>query len=130
MSNTEATLRDMAKMTMLTNRISEIQEKNLKMFPLAFFEGVSSATCQYDFSNKAMVDIEEDKEKLTLNYKFKDVETKHFLVSYRLHIKEDVLNPHLDKRFTALENAVRTLFWKQVRVEVFFNDNKVFESAQ
>lgn len=129
MSNAEATIREMAKLTMLSNKISEVQEKNLKMFPFAFFEGLRSATIFYDFSSNAVVDTEENATDLTLNYKFKKSDTAHFVANYHLNINEQVSNPHLEKRFVALENAVRTLFWKQVRVEIYFNNKKVFESS-
>lgn len=129
------TLRDMARLSLLSNRISAVQEKNLKAFPKVFFDGVSIGTIDYDFSHAALVDTEEDKSKLkeqdpslALKYKFNKVNTKHFRVSYHLKVDDSANGTHMDKRFNALERAVRTLFYSDVKVEVFFNDKKVFES--
>lgn len=129
------TLRDMARLSLLSNRISAVQEKNLRAFPMVFFDGVSTGTIDYDFSHAALVDTEEDKSKLkeqdpslALKYKFNKVNTKHFRVSYHLKVDDSANGTHMDKRFDALERAVRTLFYSDVKVEVFFNDKKVFES--
>src|SRR6185312_6928996 len=88
-------VREMAKLSLLSNKINEIQEKNLKMYALAFFEGVISARIDYDFSNIALVDTEEDKKSLSLNYKFKNADTSHFRVSYFLNIDLSKENPML-----------------------------------
>jgi len=123
-------LKAMAKLSMLSNKISSVQEKNLKAFPKVFFDGVSVGTIDYDFSHAALVDSNEDKKKLEVQYKFNKVDTSHFRVSYHLTVDETVQQTFLQKRFQAIENAVRTLFYSDVKVEVFFNDKKVFESKQ
>lgn len=128
MVDVQKTIRDMARLSLLSNKINEIQEKNLKIYGFAFFYGVSEAKIDYDFSNKALVDTEEDKKNFELKYKLGELDTSHFRISYYLTIDEKTENSHLDKRFSALEQAVRHLFWKGIRVEVFFNDKKVFES--
>lgn len=115
----------MAKLSMLTDRISEVQAKNLKMYPFVFFEGVLSAAIQYDLSNNLGVDTETKDE--DLKYNLSAPQTNHLKVSYYLKIEEQ-LNHSLDRRFQAIEEAVRTIFWKQVKVEVFFNDKKMYES--
>lgn len=130
---TEAQIREMAKLSLASNRISEVQEKNLKMYPLIFFNGVQKAEIDYDFTNNQTVETEEDRKNLEIKYKFNKLDTKHFRVSYYL-TAEDTLtgftahNEHMDKRFKALEDSVRNLFWKETKVEVFINGSKEYES--
>ena len=138
MDNARQMIRDMAKLSLMTNRINEIQEKNLKIYAFAFFEGVREAKIDYDFSSVPLIETEEDKKKLleekdedaalALKYKMGKVDTKHFRVSYYLKVDEKAPQLRLDKRFNTIEQAVRTLFWNEVKVEVFFNDIKVYES--
>lgn len=116
MSNqiTEAEIREMAKLTLLSNRINEIQEKNLKMFPMVFFNGVKSINIEYDLSN---VKTDEDRAPLHANY-----------VTYKLTLDETQDNGKLDMRFAYLEHAVRSWFWNDLTVTVYFNDRRVCES--
>ncbi len=97
----------MAKLSLVFNKINDIQAKNLQMFPLIFFEGVKSAIIEYDFSNDFNLSNEEKMNK--------------FIISYDITMDEDVENTFLQKRFEALESSVRGLFWKQIKVEIFFN---------
>lgn len=114
--NTEEAIREMAKLTMLSNKINEIQEKNLKMFPLVFFNGVSKVVVNYDLSvNRTPND---------------EAPTVNSYVSYDLTIDESQDNSKLDHRFKHLENSVHNLFWNSVRVKVLFNDRVVFESKK
>lgn len=121
-------IRDMAKLSLLTNKINEIQEKNLKVYGFIFFEGVREAKIDYDFSHKALVDTEEDSKKVEISYKFNKVDTSHFRISYNLTIDDQVVQSHIEKRFDGITKAVRALFWKDVKVQVAFNDKLVFES--
>lgn len=121
------TIRDHAKLSLLTDRVSEIQVKNLKMWPFVFFEAVSKATIDFDLSNDMAVDIKEDRVNMEPKYLLNENTAKNLRVSYHLTLDER-LNGHLDKRFKAIEDSVRTVFWKQVKVEVYFNEKKVFES--
>lgn len=116
MSNqiTEAEIREMAKLTLLSNRINEIQEKNLKMFPMVFFNGVKSISIEYDLSN---VKTDEDRAPLHANY-----------VTYKLTLDETQDNGKLDMRFAYLEHAVRSWFWNDLTVTVYFNERRVCES--
>lgn len=115
-NNTEETIREMAKLTMLSNKINEIQEKNLKMFPLVFFNGVSKVVIDYDLSvNKTAND---------------EAPTADSHVTYKLIIDENQDNSRLDFRLGHLENSVRNLFWNSVKVKVLFNDRVVFESTK
>lgn len=120
----------MAKLSVLTDRISEVHEKNLKMYPFVFFNGVSKAEISYDLSNNLGVSdkLEKDKDKnYQLDYKLEAPETKHLRVSYHLTLDER-LNGNLDKRFKAIEDSIRNLFWKQVSVEIFFNSELKYKS--
>lgn len=115
----------MAKLTMLSNRISEIQEKNLKMYPFVFFEAVSGVIVNYDLSNS--LDMESETNKGEIKYGFNEPKDSHLRVSYYLKL-DTKLNANEEKRFMAIENAVRSLFWKQVKVEVYFNEKLVYKS--
>ena len=105
-------IRDMAKLSVLSNRINEIQEKNLKMYPFVFFNDVKSVKIEYDLSR---TDREENK----------NPQDHH--ITYQLELNEDS-NSQLDKRFFAIEEATRVLFWKDLKVRVFFNGKKAYES--
>lgn len=119
-------VRDQAKLSLLTDKISSMQEKNLKMYPFVFFEDVTSAEIHYDLSNDLAIDTEvKDKE---LKYKFGEARMKHLKVIYKLNLDER-LNNYLDKRFQAIESSVRNLFWKEVAVEVYFNGKQVYKSV-
>jgi len=124
---TEQQIREMAKLSLASNRISEVQEKNLKMYPLIFFDGVKKAEIDYDFTNNQTVETEEDRKNLEIKYKFNKLDTKHFRVSYYLTVDESP-NEMIEKRFKALEDSVRNLFWKETKVEVFINGSKKYES--
>jgi hypothetical protein len=128
----EAEIREMAKLSLLSNRINPIQEKNLKLFPLVFFNDVKSATVEYDFHHNRPIDFELNKEAMEIQYKFNDLERTHFKVTYRVEFGEDGLfsNPNITARYDALEAAVRGLFWKNTTVVVYFGDNKAFESVK
>lgn len=130
---TEQQIREMAKLSLASNRISEVQEKNLKMYPLIFFDSVKKAEIDYDFTNNQTVETEEDRKNLEIKYKFNKLDTKHFRVSYYLTVEDTLTgftaqNEHMDKRFKALEDSVRNLFWKETKVEVFINGVKQYES--
>jgi hypothetical protein len=118
-------IKEMAKLTMVSGRINSIQEKNLKMYPFVFFDGIKNAKIDYDFSNAAMIESKEDKKAIEIAYKIKKPETCNMYVAYHLELESDK-NDHLEKRFKALENAIHTLFWKEVKIKVYFNDKIVF----
>lgn len=135
---TEIEIRDMAKLSLISNKISDVQEKNLKMYPFVFFNGVKAVKIDYDLSNNQLVDTEETrntkedvekgKEKLEIKFKFNQAQTNHLRVSYYLLIDSNTENDHADKRYKAIENSVRNLFWKETRVEVYINDKLMYES--
>jgi hypothetical protein len=107
------------------------------MYPLIFFNGVSEAQISYDFTvTKPMVgteadahiDKETEEVKMDIKYTF-ERPTQASFVEYNIAMDTTVINENLDKRFLALETAIRNLFWKEVRVRVLFNDKKVYEST-
>jgi hypothetical protein len=112
---TQELLKDMAQLTALSGRISDVQAKNLQYFPLVFFDHVSEVKIDYDLSPIKTMD---------------DSPTfSNSLVSYYLTM-ENPQDDNLEKRFKALETSVRTLFWSDVKIEVFFNDIIVYKSLK
>jgi hypothetical protein len=111
---TQELLSEMARLTALSGRISDIQIKNLQTFPLIFFNGIKEIKIDYDLAPVKTMD---------------DSPTfSNSRVSYYLALTEDN-NEGLDRRFFALEESVRTLFWKDVTLEVYFNDKIKYKSA-
>lgn len=108
----------MAKATILTGKINPVQRKNLEMYPFVFFNGVSTASIDYDLSSRA--NGESDFSKVVANS----------YVKYRLSVKNNEENSNMEKRFQAIENAVRYLFWKDVKVQILINDKTVYESQK
>lgn len=121
-------VREMAKLSIYSNKISEIQEKNLKMYPFVFFDGVKSVRIDYDFSNHVTWETEENSKTENIAYQANEIDTSHFRVSYFLTIDETYENISIDKRFDAIEASVRNLFWKDVKIQVYLNDTLKFES--
>jgi len=116
-------LSEMARLTALSNRISEVQIKNLQMFPLVFFDGVTECKIDYDLGHKADV-LEDPEGKIVIN-----APVRNNYIAYYLVIDKSK-QADLDKRYQALEQAVRTLFWNDVAVEVYFNGNIKYKSRK
>lgn len=127
-SSTEDQVREMAKLTLLTNKLNPIQEKNLKLYPLVFFNGIKSAKMDFDLSNDQMVESIENRKDIELTYQFNKAETRHLRVSYHLEIDEAADNSSLDKRFQAIEKSVRNLLFTEIKVQVFINGSLKYES--
>ena len=94
-------IKDLNKLILLSDKISEVHIKNLKSFPYYFFNGLQEAEVPYNISIK-------DK-----NSSF---------VHYYLTLSEE--NDNLNKRFEALQGAVKALFWKEVEVKLYLNDKE------
>ena len=120
------TIKKMAQFSISTNKINEIQQKNLQMYPFVFFNGVKSAKIEYDLTNHSSVDYDTDPKTLDIKYKFNKPKTDNIKIVYRLEIDLNEPNDHLDKRFEALEKSIETLLWKNIPLEVLFNDKKVY----
>lgn len=120
------TLKKMAQFSISTNKINNIQEKNLQYFPFVFFNGVKSARIEYDLINHSSVDYDTDPKTFEITYRFNKPKTDNFKIIYDLDMEPWAVNDHLEKRFDALEKAIATLLWKGIPIEVRFNDKKVY----
>jgi hypothetical protein len=98
-------VKDMAYLTMLSNRLNPIQEKNMKMYPHVFFDGVKSAVITYDLECRP--DSSEPK--------------RDTWVKYEIAIDPKTKIDHREKRILALQQAIQTLFWSDVRVDVILS---------
>lgn len=101
MSDTAAEIKEMARLTMLSNRLNPIQERNLKMYPLVFFEGVIKATMEFDLSCRP-----------------DSMDTTETYVKYHVLIDDNQQITDREYRIKSLRDAVRTLFWSNLKVEV------------
>ena len=121
----EEMVREMAKLSVLTDKISDVQAKNLKMFPFVFFESVTKAEIEYNLSNDdTFVNDDENND-----IKVSKIKTKHMKVSYFLTLDEKLNRAHeLGYRFRSIEASVRNMFWKQIKVEVYFNGKLAYKS--
>lgn len=127
MSNTKDTIKQMAKFAISTNKISEIQVRNLQTWPFVFFNGVKSVSIDYDLTTNNAVSYETNKDN-DVNYKFAKPSTDHFHISYDLEIDETQDNSHIEKRFEALEKSIQTLFWSGIPLSISFNSRNVYKS--
>jgi len=108
LSDQQPSLQDLTKLVLFSGRLSEIHIKNLQAFPFIFFnDHASDPKLDYDIQTT-------DK-------------TKPTSFSYDLNLNL-ATNDHLDKRYKALEDAVRALFWKEVVLEIKINGKGVFKS--
>lgn len=128
-------IREMAHLSIINGKINPVQEKNLKMYPFVFFNGVTAAQIEYDLTGKNRIEVEEDinldtlKDDKAIKYNFKRPSTDHFKVIYSLEINEQD-NDQLEKRFDAISKAVKTLLWNNILVEVKFNNKTVYSSKK
>lgn len=105
-SKAQATVQEMAKLTMMSGRINEIQEKNIKLYPFVVFDGIKSVSIDYDLDAQS--------------------ETKR--VDYSIVMSGEVpTGDDLFYRSNTLEGMVRTLFWKDLLVSIKINDILIYE---
>jgi hypothetical protein len=108
-------LQEMASLTALSGRISDLQAHNLKIWPLVYFEGVTEIKVDYDLKpEKSMSD---------------EPTFSNSRISYYLTIDESK-NTDLEKRYMALEKSVRSLFWSDVVLEIYFNNKITYKSTK
>lgn len=120
------TLKKMAQFSISTNKINDIQQRNLQYFPFVFFNGVKTARIEYDLINHSSVDYDTDPKTLEIVYKFNKPKTDNFKIVYDLEMEPWAVNEQLDKRFDALEKSIATLLWKGIPIEVHFNGKKAY----
>ena len=124
MSEVDDQVRAMAKMVVLSGRISDVHEKNMKAYPFIFFDGIKGMKIEYDLTNKSDID-ESSKQKIVVKAPIRN----HF-VAYYLDIDNQVQNQNMDRRCTTLESAIRSLFWKDVILKIYINDKLIYESKK
>jgi hypothetical protein len=105
-------VREMAKLGVLANRISEVQQKNLTYYPFYFFNKVETAKIDYDLSKVNDDGLKNDGE--------------HH-VTYHLMLDKEA-NPKLETRYECISQAVRNLFWTDLKVRVYVNDELAYET--
>jgi len=107
-SKEENIINEHKKMLMISGKLSSFQIENLKNFPMVAFDGVKEFKLDYNF------------------YKYNDEGEKEICsgrVLYDLNFSEktiqnDISEDELKKRGEALKFFVRTLFWKDTKVEI------------
>jgi hypothetical protein len=129
LSDTKYTLKQMAKLSITSGKISEIHVKNLQIWPFVFFNGVRTVNIDYDLTTNNCVSYDTDS-KGEIDYKFSKPITDHFHISYDLDIDETQDNSNLEKRFDALEKSVQTIFWAGIPLKVSFNGRNVYGSKK
>lgn len=128
MSNqTKEVVAEMARLTILSNKLNDIQMQNLKMYPFIFFDNINRITMDYDLSNTMDVSTEEDSKEVDISYEVVS-KTQRMHVTYHLETETVVQQTHMKTRFSHLESSVHTLLWKEINVIVYMNGAKVFES--
>lgn len=90
-------------------RIPETHVKSLESYPFIFFNDLKEAKLDY-----------------TVATKNGDGDT---VFTYDLSLNLDS-NDQLSKRYSALEDAVRKLFWKEAKVKIKINGNEVYKSEE
>jgi hypothetical protein len=101
----QPSLQDLTKLVLFSGRLSEVHVKNLEAFPFIFFNGVEEAKIEHDIST------------------VKDIPSTVF---YDLTLNED--NDHIEYRCKTLEDAVRSLFWNEVKLKISINSEEVYKS--
>lgn len=101
----QPSIQDLTKLTVFSGRLSSVHITNLKNFPFIFFNGVIEANLEHDISTK------------------KEIPS---LISYSLILDQE--NDYVEKRYRALESAVRDLFWKEMQLKISINGKEVFKS--
>jgi hypothetical protein len=123
-------LRELAKLTMMNNRISSVQIKNLKLYALVYFDGIDSANIEYDVSTKRETEVELDTAENDAKYTVKVPSKSGSKITYNLDIRDGTENANLKYRCEVLERSVRNLFWSDLTVEVVMNEKLVFRSGE
>ncbi len=100
-------MEELNRMVLMTGRITKAHEKNLGNFPYIFFNELKEAKLDYRIGTSS-------EDSLTL-------------FTYELTINQEA-NDFMDKRYRALEQAVRDLFWKEAKIVVKINGQETYKS--
>lgn len=114
----------MAKLVLISGKITEMHEKNMKFYPFIYFFGVKEVKIDYDLSHQSDALVDKDFN-LTIN-----APIRNNVVTYHLTLEDDAKNDQIQKRFAALEASIRTLFWKDIVIEVFINEKLAYKSKE
>ena len=98
---------DLTKLMLFFGKVSEVHIRNLQSYPYIFFNELKE--CKLDYSIATV-----DKSEPTT-------------FSYDLILNLES-NDRLEKRYSALESAVRKLFWKEAQIKVSINGKEVYKS--
>lgn len=101
----QPSIRDLNKLLFFSDKLSNVHVENLKTFPFIYFNGVTEAKLEHDISVK-----------------------KELPSTVYYDLTTDQENNFPEKRYSALESAVRSLFWKEVKVKIAINGKEVFKS--
>lgn len=107
MSDNTTPLGDLTKLMLFFGKVSEVHLKNLQSFPFIYFNGLTEAKLDYSIATT-------DKNEATT-----------FIYDLSLSLES---NDMLDKRYKALESAVRGLFWKEAGIQIKINGEEVYKS--
>jgi hypothetical protein len=99
-------MEDLKNGMLFTGQLSEVHVENMKRLPFIFFNGIKSINLAYDIGLKR-----EDKS----------------IMTYKLDLDKES-NNELPKRYAALESALRSLFWKELILEIYIGDELEFKS--
>ena len=123
--NIDSQVKGMAALVLSSGRLSEFHEKNLKMYGLLFFE-CKEVKIEYDLSVRHDAEVD-NKNNLSLNKPLQNCFVSYY---FKMDDANTAANINLDRRFEALEKSVRALLWKDLPVEIYFNDKIVFKSIK
>jgi hypothetical protein len=95
------TIKDLNKLILISDKLSEIHVKNLQEYPFIFFNDVEEVKIEHDISIK--------------------IKNSSFVHYYLTLSKE---NDNIKIRFEHLEKSIKALFWKEVQVKLYINDKE------
>jgi hypothetical protein len=98
-------IQELNQLMIFSRQLSSVHVESIKSYPFIFFNGLTEVKVDHDIS--LVVDGPS-------------------LVSYDLTLKEE--NDHLEKRYKALESALRSLFWKELKIKVSINSQEAYKS--
>ena len=111
-NNVQAILDDMRRITILTGEISSVHEASLLKWPYIIFDNINDVKINYDLS------------KVTFQYLGKNLREFH------IHKSQDKLlsQEELDKRSNILKTWAEDMFWPNIEIKVYINEELKFKS--